>query len=267
MYLWTGKHCPSEVRKQGESLAHEFSIHLRKSAVEVRVTENKEPPHFLQMFKGHLIIFKGKCIDYDPTGSCCIYPNTYMLKVFGNATYNSKAIQISTKSNEFTSKDCFIIKAGDGSIWIWCGQGSTGDNREVAKSIGSLLGEYSLAIEANEPIELWTFLPEMVKKKLQNATATIPTPTTPTTPQISTITATAATRNGCGGVIELMSVDRNVFVPKCKIELYVCAIDTNDQVTTKQILAFNQNDIVPQDIYLLDGKNFIYLWIGSLRLI
>lgn len=243
LYLWTGKHCPSEVRKQGEGLAHEFSIHLRKCAVESRVTENKEPPHFLQMFRGHLIIFKGKCIDYDPSGSCCVYPNTYMLKVLGNASYNSKAVQISSKSTDITSKDCFIIKAGDGTVWIWCGQCSTGDNREVAKSIGGLLGEYSLAIEANEPSELWQYIPEAVKKKLQSA---------------------SVARNGAidyGPVIA-----RNAFVPKTKIELFVCAIDTNDQITTKQILAFTQDDILPEDVYLLDGKNFVYLWMGSLRL-
>lgn len=244
IYLWTGKHCPSEVRKQGESLAHEFSIHLRKSAVEVRVTENKESPHFLQLFKGHLVIFKGKCNDYDPSGSCCIYPNTYMLKVFGNASYNSKAIQISSKSSEFTSKDCFIIKAGDGSVWIWCGQCSTGDNREVAKSIGSLLGEYNLVIEANEPNELWQYIPEVVKKKLQSATVA------------------RNEHHDYGATIE-----RNVFVPKSNVELYVCSIDTNEQISTRQLLASTQDDIVPEDVYLLDAKNFVYLWIGSLRLV
>jgi len=116
LYLWTGKHCPMEIRKHGEELAHEFSIHLRKTAVELRISEDHEPPHFLQMFRGRLIIFKGSCTDYDSSGSAIIYPNTYILKVFGNANYNAKAIQISTKSNEFRSKDCYIIKAGDGTI-------------------------------------------------------------------------------------------------------------------------------------------------------
>lgn len=227
------------MRKQGEDLAHEFSIHLRKSVVEVRVTENKEPPHFLQMFRGHLIIFKGKCIDYDPTGSCCVYPNTYMLKVFGNATYNSKAIQISTKSTEFTSRDCFIIKSGDGNVWIWCGQGSTGDNREVAKTIGSMFGEYNLAIESHEPNELWDYVPDIIKNKLKNA---------------------GFARNGVEKLVE-----KTVFVPRSKIELYVCSIDATEQVITKQIIAFGQEDIRPEDIYLLDGRNFIYLWIGTFR--
>lgn len=101
----------------------------------------------------------------------------------------------------------------------------------------------------------------MVKKKLQNATVAIAAAAT--TIPINANAPILTARNGCA---QIEPIERNVFVPKCKIELYVCAIDTNDQVTNKQILAFNQNDIVPEDIYLLDGKNFVYLWIGSLRL-
>lgn len=126
LYLWTGKQCTAETALQGEVVAEEYGCHLRQNVMHIRVYENMEPPHFLQTFKGKLIVFKGKCIDFDSRGSCCVYPNTYLLKVIGNATHNSKAIQVSSKIVDFTAHDCFIIRTADGSNWIWCGPSSTG---------------------------------------------------------------------------------------------------------------------------------------------
>lgn len=126
LYLWTGKQCTAETALQGEGVADEYGRHLRQHVMHIRVYENMEPPHFLQIFKGRLIVFKGKCTDFDPHGSCCVYPNTYLLKVIGNATHNSKAIQVSSKIVDFTAHDCFIIRTADGSNWIWCGPSSTG---------------------------------------------------------------------------------------------------------------------------------------------
>lgn len=34
-------------------------------AVQVRVVQGREPAHFLQIFKGKMITFKGKGTDYD----------------------------------------------------------------------------------------------------------------------------------------------------------------------------------------------------------
>lgn len=243
LYLWTGKQCAPEVVKQGEELADEFALHLRRNVMQVRVAENYEPPHFLQVFKGHLIVFKGQCTDFDPNGSCCVYPNTYLLKVLGNATYNSKAIQISSKNTDFTSKDCFILRTADGNIWIWCGQGSTGDNREMAKLIGSLIGEYNLVIGSNEPMEFWHFIPDSVKVKLKNANATRNSFIKP----------------------ELNLIESNFFIDRPRAELYVCSIEANGQINAKQLVGFTQEDLSPEDIYILDARLFVYLWIGTLR--
>lgn len=76
IYLWTGKQCIAETALQGEKLADEYAKHLRNKVMHVRVYENMEPPHFLQVFNGKLIVFKGKCTDFDNQGSCSVYPNT-----------------------------------------------------------------------------------------------------------------------------------------------------------------------------------------------
>lgn len=233
-----------DIADQGEELSEQFVQHLRKDVMQVRVHENFEPPHFLQIFKGRLIVFKGKSVDFDPKGSGCIYPNTYLLKVIGNATHNSKAIQISSKISEFTSNDCFIIRTADGNNWIWCGPSSTGDNREVAKSIGALIGEYSLVIGGNESTEFWQYIPQTLQAKLKNANAN---------------------RNNILLESDVVNtIEENFFIDRSKVELFVCSIDANGVVTNKQVIGYTQNDLSPEDIYLLDARLFIYIWIGSL---
>lgn len=242
--MWTGKQCTLDIADQGEELAEQFAQHLRKDVMQVRVHESFEPPHFLQIYKGRLIVFKGKSVDFDPKGSGCIYPNTYLLKVIGNATHNSKAIQISSKISEFSSNDCFIVRTADGNNWIWCGTASTGDNREVAKSIGALIGEYNLVIGGNESSEFWQYIPQSLQAKLKNANA-----------NRSNILLESDVVN---------AIEKNFFIDRSKVELFVCSIDANGVVANKQVIGFTQNDLSPEDIYLLDARLFIYIWIGSL---
>lgn len=244
IYLWTGKQCAPEIASQGEELAEEFAVHLRKNVMQVRVYENMEPPHFLQIFKGHLIVFKGKCTDFDEHGSCCVYPNTYLLKIIGNATHNSKAVQVSSKIVDFTANDCFIIRTADGANWIWCGPSSTGDNREVAKNIGSLIGEYSLVIGGNESNDFWKYIPDSVRAKLKSANNN---------------------KHIRHDQDMIHAIEKNFFIDRAKSELYVCAIDSNGMITTKQIVAYTQQDLSSEDIYLLDARLFVYVWVGSLR--
>lgn len=244
LYLWTGKQCVTEVALQGEKLADEYAKHLRNKVMQVRVYENMEPPHFLQVFGGRLIVFKGKCTDFDNQGSCCVYPNTYLLKVIGNATHNSKAIQVSSKIVDFTAYDCFIIRTADGNNWIWCGPSSTGDNREVAKSIGSLIGEYSLQIGGNESNEFWKYIPDSVRVKLKNANNN------------KLLRPDQDLKH---------AIERNFYIDRSKAELYVCTIEATGKIKMKQLVSFTQHDLSSEDIYLLDARLFIYVWIGSLR--
>ncbi|XP_031623879.1 villin-like protein quail isoform X1 [Contarinia nasturtii] len=243
LYLWTGKQCSVETAVQGENLADEYAKHLRNKVMQVRVYENMEPPHFLQVFKGRMIVFKGKCTDFDSQGSCCVYPNTYLLKVMGNATHNSKAFQVSSKIVDFTAYDCFIIRTADGSNWIWCGPSSTGDNREVAKSIGSLIGEYSLMIGGNESIEFWKYIPDSVRVKLKNANNN------------KLIRHDPDLKH---------AIEKNFYIDRSKAELYVVTVEATGKIKTKQIVSYTQQDLSSEDIYLLDARLFVYVWIGSL---
>lgn len=43
----------------------EMNLELGGTAMQVRVVQGHEPPHFLQLFKGKIIIFRGKAAEYE----------------------------------------------------------------------------------------------------------------------------------------------------------------------------------------------------------
>lgn len=244
LYLWTGSHCPNDIRNAGEQLSTELYQHLRKNAMQVRIHEGNEPPHFLQIFAGKLIIFNGKASDYDVAGGSASHPGTYLLKVTGDSTYNSKAVQVTSKS-QFTSKDCLVLTTVGQDVWVWCGQSSTGDTREIAKSIGSAVGEYSLALESNEPEEFWRCLPDKIETKLRMANRT-----------------TNNMADGYAGAEAMQSqlVDEN------RVGLYIVSAvcSASGQTVLRQVMAFEQADLVPEDVFLLDVGSTVFVWTGAL---
>lgn len=247
LYLWTGSQCPTDIRNNGEHLASELYQHLQKSVMQVRISEGMEPPHFLQIFNGKLIIFNGKSSDYDPTGTGNRHPSTYLLKVTGDSTFNSKAIQVTGKS-AFSSKDCLVLNTMENSIdsyvWVWCGQSSTGDTREIAKSIGSIIGEYSLALESNEPEEFWHYLPDKIEAKLRLA---------------------HKSSLDCSGVYG--SDTMSGFVDENRVGLFIANTFEPNNICMRQVMAFEQCDLTPEDIYVLDVGSGIFIWTGLLRFV
>lgn len=244
LYLWTGSQCPNDIRNAGEQLTTELYQHLRKNAMQVRIHEGNEPPHFLQIFTGKLIIFNGKASDYDVAGGSASHPSTYLLKVTGDSTYNSKAVQVTSRS-QFTSKDCLVLTTIGQDVWVWCGQSSTGDTREIAKAIGSAVGEYSLALESNEPDEFWRCLPDKIETKLRMAKE-----------------ATNGMADGYAGT----DATQSAMVDEMRVGLYVVSAvgSGSGQMVLRQVMAFEQADLVPEDVFLLDVGSSVFVWTGSL---
>lgn len=233
LYLWVGKQCSQNDKTTGELFLAEMFEHFKTSVAQIRVAEGLEPPHFLQLFKGKLIIFNGKSSSADPTGTGKKYPNSFILKVMGNSSYTAKAVQVSNKTI-YTPKDCYILKV-DSEIWIWCGQFSTGDTREVGKLIASIVGEPNLIMEGNETEEFFASVGDKCVNQLKKT-------------QII-------------GTIEEVSLDSTW--EKARVGLYLTTL-IQGTITLEPILAFDQKDLSPEHIYLLDAGNIIYVWLGNL---
>ncbi|XP_070500915.1 villin-like protein quail [Chironomus tepperi] len=228
IYLWIGSQAKQMDKTTGELFLTEMFDHFNTNVVQIRVHEGMEPPHFLQLFRGRLIILHG----YDPCGAKRKFPPTFILKVIGNSTYTTKAIQMTNKSSH-QSTDCYIIKTISGTIYVWCSQSSTGDTREMAKGIAGMIGEPQVVMEGAENEEFY----ESVGDKF---------------------------------VAQVKVISNNYMEPtlystweKSKVSLYLATL-IQSQIQLEQIFAFEQKDLTPDNIYLLDAGSMIYIWLGSL---
>lgn len=61
------------------------------------------------------------------------------------------------------------------------------------------------------------------------------------------------------------AIEKNFYIDRSKAELYVCSIEANGAITAKQVVSFTQHDLTSENIYLLDARLFVYVWIGSQR--
>lgn len=143
-------------------MAVDLDNKLGGRAVQIRLIQGKEPEHFLAMFGGKLVIYSGgraSGFESQEGEKDEVLGDTYMLQVRGNAAHNTKAVQVlyndrlfsfifyfqhlemySTqvplKASSLNSNDVFILMSPK-VVYIWCGKGSTGDEREMAKKIAA----------------------------------------------------------------------------------------------------------------------------------
>ncbi|WAR10094.1 AVIL-like protein [Mya arenaria] len=101
---------------------------------QVRVVMGKEPQHFMAMFDGKMIIFSGGHAGWTGGPSNEGPGDSYMLQVRGTSILNTKAIQVPMEAASLNSNDTFVVFLKT-AVYIWCGKGSTGDEREAAKLV------------------------------------------------------------------------------------------------------------------------------------
>lgn len=210
----------------GELFLEEMFEHFNTNVIQMKVHEGMESPHLLQLFKGKLIILNGSCSTTSQK-----LPASFTLKVIGNSTYTTKAIQITTKSAHLPT-DCYIIKSLSGMVYVWCDASSTGDSREMAKSIAGMIGEPNLVMEGTENEEFFENVGENFLAQLRS--------------------------NFPAELNSLISTWE-----KARVSLWVANL-IQGQIQLEQIFAFEQKDLTVDNIYLLDAGSVIYVWLGKL---
>ncbi|KAL1124642.1 hypothetical protein AAG570_001266, partial [Ranatra chinensis] len=217
LYYWLGLHSTvSEQTAVAFLTVHEGDL-VDHNAVHARVVEGREPPHFLALFKGMLLVMQGEHSD--------VLPPAFMFQVRGNSAHNTRATQVHFKASSLNSNDVFVATNGVTS-YIWCGKGSTGDEREMSKVLAqAFIGpEYTVVYEGQEKDDFWQALGGKDKysnfKRLQEP-----------------------------------SEDRN-------IRLFHCSNATGS-FKVEEIVDFCQTDLLPEDVMLLDAVDTIFVWIGN----
>ena len=117
-----------ESSQDEKSAAALHAVHLDDkyggAPVQVRVVQNKEPDHFLLVFKGRMVVHSGgrasgfknrfDSDSYDVDG-------TRLFHVRGTNDFDTRAVQVEEKATSLNSNDCFVLET-PAATYIWYGK-------------------------------------------------------------------------------------------------------------------------------------------------
>ncbi|BFF95298.1 villin-like protein quail [Drosophila madeirensis] len=270
IYQWNGSEASAESIATANNIAMVAFEALKEAGMLVQLYEFDEPPHFLQIFDGKLIIMRGQRSEMlycnnNNNGDLKtnVMLETFLLKVYGDASYNSKSVEEHPLSS-ITSKDCYVIKTSH--VWVWCGQSSTGDAREMAKSVGALMGEYTLILEGKESKEFWQsvamyFNQALVINGHANSCGS------------STTSSSSGAGSMCNGSSNGGSVSptlsNNCYLNTCvpskprpPVQLFLVWWQQSS-LRYEEIIGFEQQDLSADCTYILDTGTLTYVWLGA----
>ncbi|XP_061840737.1 advillin [Nerophis lumbriciformis] len=226
LYIWQGRHATQTVLGASALQAIDVDERYGGAPVQVRVTMGKEPRHFLAIFKGKIVIYEGTTPGKD---YCEPEPAVRLFQVHGSEPSDTKAIEVPALASSLNSHDVFLLKSPCG-LYLWCGKGSSGDERAMAKEISSMIGQKTHSIhaeiiaEGQEPEEFWEIVggraPYACDKRLKQA------------------------------VLDLQS------------RLFECS-NKSGRFIVSEVTQFTQDDLSQDDVMLLDTWDQVFLWIGK----
>ncbi|XP_037086795.1 LOW QUALITY PROTEIN: villin-1-like [Pollicipes pollicipes] len=227
IYYWLGAHSSQDEQGTAALKTVEMDDSLGGRPVQVRVVQGKEPPHFLAMFSGHMVVYSGgRSSAFDGVNGTrdATIGDTYLLQVHGTTQYNTRAVQVECRAGSLNSNDCFVLRHG-AQVVVWCGRGATGDEREMAKKLaGEIQAEPSVVCEGQERPEFWTLL----------------------------------------GGLEPYANDKRLAEPEQPqpARLFQCS-NASGGFRVEEVCDFGQVDLNASDVMLLDAWNTVFLWIGA----
>ncbi|GFO12419.1 advillin, partial [Plakobranchus ocellatus] len=223
VYFWQGTKSTTDERAASAIFAQRIDDQdLGGAAVQVRVTQGREPEHFLRIFHGKMIILLGGLNNEEPES------NIRMFHIRGTNGFNTRAMQVLPRAASLNSNDAFIIES-DSKVYIWYGKGASPDERALAMNLLHFLcpdrGNADI-VEVNEEEEgrdFWALLggkePYATGKRLEVNHADMP--------------------------------------PR----LFHCS-NASGRFKVEEIVDFSQEDLEENDVMILDTIDEVYVWIG-----
>ncbi|XP_005179741.1 villin-like protein quail isoform X2 [Musca domestica] len=272
IYQWNGSEASTEITNKAENFAKNLFDTANQKTMFVQMSEYDETPHFLQMFEGKLIILLSERSlphNNNNNNNNHIISNglnghdseSLVLKVFGDSTYNAKAVEVFPLSS-MSAKECFVVKSQH--VWVWCGQSSTGDARELAKNIGALLGESSLVLEGKEPKEFWRSVTNLMNQSLiMNGVNHSPNTSSNGSSSIGTASPINSNGSSCGTTLQYLgSCSPPSVKPRFQAQLFA-VWNLRNKFFSEEILGYDQTDLSPECMYVLDAGIITYVWLGK----
>ncbi|QQP51483.1 Uncharacterized protein FKW44_012862, partial [Caligus rogercresseyi] len=232
IYYWLGSNSSQDERGTAALKAIELDDEYGGKPVQIRVVQGKEPPHLLSMFVGSFKILRGgisSLFDGLPEGTLesSQEGRSTLYQIHGIDRLRTRAIEVECSASSLNTNDCFVLITKKGPNYIWFGKSSIGDEREMAKLY--LSGEdYEGIYEGLEAAGFWSLLGgkgDYYRERISSSSV-----------------------QKYGSLHEAQE-------PRC---FHVKGANMVDE-----IFDFNQRDLIPDDVMLLDAGDCLYVWIGA----
>ncbi|XP_067623216.1 villin-like protein quail [Eurosta solidaginis] len=264
IYQWNGSEANTDDTTHCERFAMSTFEKLKQKSMFVQMSEYDETPHFLQIFDGKLIILQSDRsmsyhnniinsinnnninVNYINSETALLNRDYFVLRIYGDTSYNSKAVEVYPLTS-MNAKECYVVKTTH--VWVWCGQSSTGDAREMAKNVGNLLGECSLIVEGKEPKEFWRSVSMYMSQPLINGCSS--SSNSSNSSSVSPQNGSYINNNNATSLTKLRLLPQLFLVWLQRGKFYA-----------KEVIGYEQNDLAPECTFVLDTGLLSYLWLG-----
>lgn len=227
IYFWQGRDSSLDEKGTSALLAKEIDDELGGDPVQVRVVQNKEPQHFLALFKGKMVVHEGGVASGFQNKNDTDSFDTDGISLFhikGKTAIDTRAVQVAEVAASLNSGDCFVLLTPD-VMYIWNGDGANEVECKTAQVIAEMMKSkrsVETVKEGSEPDAFWTGIGgkgEYPKTK----------------------------------VLEDAEHEPRLFRLTCNVGFF----------NVEEIFNFVQDDLVNDDVMMLDVHTEIFLWVGG----
>ncbi|XP_060036593.1 villin-like protein isoform X2 [Erinaceus europaeus] len=136
--------------------AEELDLTYHGALVQEHVTMGSEPPHFLAIFQGQLVVFQGSTEHSSKEQPS---PTMRLFHVQGTDSYNTKTMEVPARASSLSSSDVFLLVTPV-TCYLWFGKGCSGDQREMARMVVAVISGQNkeMVLEGQEPPQFWEAL-------------------------------------------------------------------------------------------------------------
>ncbi|KAK1290065.1 Villin-4 [Acorus calamus] len=228
---WFGKQSVEEERASAISQASKMVESLKSQAVQARFYEGKEPIQFFSIFQSFIIYKGGVSSGYKKyIAENSIEDETYsedgiaLFRIQGSGPDNMQAIQVEPVAMSLNSSYCYILHSG-ATLFTWSGSLTTTVDQELVERQLDLIKPNLQSKPQKEGSENEQFW------------------------------------NLLGGKCEYSS-QKIAKDPESDPHLFSCSFAKGNLKVT-EIFNFSQDDLMTEDIFILDCRSEIFVWVGQ----
>ncbi|KAK6491155.1 adseverin-like [Huso huso] len=223
IYTWQGSSATRDELTASAFMTVQLDRSLGGHAVQVRVSQGKEPPHLLSLFQDKpLIVYKNGTSRKEGQAPA---PPTRLFQVRRNLETITRISEVDLDAKSLNSNDAYVLKLKN-TGYIWVGKGASGEEEKGANYLTEVLHfKANRLVEGEEPAEFWDALGG--KKGYQTSV-----------------------------LLESKTMEHP---PR----LYACSNKTGRFTIEEVPGEFTQDDLAEDDVMLLDVWDQVFIWIGK----